>query len=343
MPEQTSRRSMLRGLGAGAIATPAVAGCLGQSGGSVESITVAYVPIYPNMQHFVMQQEGYYDELPVDVSIERFSNGPSVVKAFASGDVDVGVAGITPAMVLRDNGTNATVLTANGRNAFKAVATTEIADLYERAGSETFSQFEAEQGRKLRFGAPPDGSVPDIVLRYWIERDLGVGGFDSVVSKSKIEPAKSVQTIQSGDIDATMIMEPFATIINQDDEFAELEWSGDIFPGHPMTGLFVNDRVSAATGIAESLVDAHIRATELVNDSPGRAAEHAASIIGSGVTTELAVDAMESRAADFISDPRAIVDQTVTMSEYVADVGNIDEPINPDDLFDFDPYDASNS
>ena len=43
------------------------------------------------MQHFVMQEEGYYDELSVDVTVERFSNGPSLVKAFASGDTDVAI------------------------------------------------------------------------------------------------------------------------------------------------------------------------------------------------------------------------------------------------------------
>ena len=337
---QISRRRLLQKAGATTIAATGIAGCLGQGGASLDSVTVAYVPIYPNMQHFVMQEEGYYDELSVDVTVERFSNGPSLVKAFASGDIDVAIGGVTPAMVLVDRGANATVLTANGRNAFKVMATTDIADLYEQVGSDTFEQFEAESGRKMRFGAPPDGSVPDVVLRYWIERDLGVGDFDTVVTKSKINPARSVQTIQAGDIDATMIMEPFATIIGRDERFTELEWSGSIFPGHPMTGLFVNQRVLEATEVAQSLVDAHIRATQFVNANPNTAAAHAASVIGSGVSVELAEAAMQSRAADFISDPRQIVDQTETMSEYVAEVGNIDEAVESDELFAFKPYES---
>jgi len=336
---QISRRRLLQ-TGAATIGTAGIAGCLGQGGGSLDSITVAYVPIYPNMQHFVMQEEGYYDELSIDVTVERFSNGPSLVKAFASGDIDVAVGGLTPAMVLVDKGTTARVLTANGRNAFKVMATAEIAELYEQAGADAFEQFEAEQGRKMRFGAPPDGSVPDIILRYWIERDLGIGEFESVVTKSKINPAKSVQTIQSGDIDATMIMEPFATIIGRDQAMAEVEWSGNIFPGHPMTGMFVNQQVREATDVVQSLVDAHVEATQFVESNPTTAAAHAASVIGSGVSVDLAEAAMQSRAADFISDPREIVDQTETMSEYVSEVGNIEEPITTENLFAFEPYDA---
>ena len=333
------RRRLLQ-TGATTIATTGVAGCLGQGGGSLDSVTVAYVPIYPNMQHYVMEQEGYYEDVPTDVTIERFSSGPSVVKAFASGDVDVALFGITPAMVLVDKGTNAGILAANSRNGFKIMGTTELADLYEQEGAATFERFEEEQGRKVRFGAPPDGSVPDIVLRYWIQEDLDVGEMDSTINKSKVPPAKAVQTIQSGDIDATIIQEPFATIISQADGFGELAWSGNILDNHPVTVLFANQRVLDDDEVAQSLVEQHVAATEFTGNSPDAAASHAASVIGSGVSEDLATAAVDSKASEFISDPHAITDQAATMGEFVANVGNIEEPIATEDLFAFDPYDA---
>ncbi|MDR9431313.1 MAG: ABC transporter substrate-binding protein [Natronomonas sp.] len=341
-----SRRRLLQTAGATTIATTGIAGCLGQGGpsgqrgGSLDSVTVAYVPIYPNMQHYVMEQESYYEDVPTDVTIERFSSGPSVVKAFASGDVDVALFGITPAMVLVDKGTEASVLAANSRNGFKIMGTTELADLYEQEGAATFERFEEEHGRKVRLGAPPDGSVPDIVLRYWIQEDLDAGEMESVIDKSKVPPAKAVQTIQSGDIDATIIQEPFATIIGQDDGFGELVWSGTILENHPVTVLFANQQVLDATNVAQSLVEQHIAATEFTTDSPDAAAAHAASVIGSGVSEDLATAAMDSKASEFVSDPHAIIEQAATMGEFVASVGNIEEPIVTEDLFAFDPYDA---
>ncbi len=121
---ELTRRRLLQKAGVSTVAATGIAGCLGQSGGSLDSVTVAYVPIYPNIQHYVMEQEGYYEEVPAEVSIERFSSGPSVVKAFASGDVDVALFGITPAMVLADKGTDAGILAANSRNGFKVMGTT---------------------------------------------------------------------------------------------------------------------------------------------------------------------------------------------------------------------------
>jgi NitT/TauT family transport system substrate-binding protein len=335
-----SRRRLLQKAGATTVVAAGIAGCLGREGGSLDSATVAYVPIYPNMQHYVMERERYYEDVPTDVAIERFSSGPSVVKAFASGDVDVALFGITPAMVLVDKGTNAGILAANSRNGFKIVGSTELADRYKQEGADTFERFEEERGRKVRFGAPPDGSVPDIVLRYWIQEDLDVGEMESVVDKSKVPPAKAVQTIQSGDIDATIIQEPFATIIGQDDGFGELAWSGNILENHPVTVLFANQRVLDESEVAQSLVEQHIAATEFTADSPDAAAGHAASVIGSGVSEELAKAAMESKASEFISDPHAITDQAATMGEFVASVGNIEEPVATEDLFAFDPYDA---
>ncbi|PSP66219.1 nitrate ABC transporter substrate-binding protein [Halobacteriales archaeon QS_1_69_70] len=304
-------------------------------------MTVAYVPIYPNIQQYVMEREGYYEEVPVDVTIERFSSGPSVVKAFASGDVDVALFGITPAMVLVDKGVRAGVLAANSRNGFKIMATTELADLYEQAGAATFDRFEEDHDRKVRFGAPPDGSVPDIVLRYWIQEALSVGEMESAISKSKVPPAKAVQTIQSGDIDATIIQEPFATVIGRDDGFGDLAWSGTILDNHPVTVLFANQQVLDDSDVAQSLVEQHIAATEFTADSPDAAAAHAASVIGSGVSEDLATAAMDSRASDFLSDPQAITDQAATMGEFVANVGNIEEPVATENLFAFEPYDAS--
>ena len=335
-----SRRGLLRKASVTTITAAGIPGCLGQGSASLDSVAVAYVPIYPNMQHYVMEQEGYYEDLPVDVTIERFSSGPSVVKAFAGGDIDVALFGITPAMVLVDKGTDAGVLAANSKNGFKVMGTTELADLYEREGAATFGRFEEENGRKVRFGAPPDGSVPDIVLRYWIRAALDVGEMESVVDKSKVPPAKAVQAIQSGDVDATIIQEPFATIIGQDDGFGELAWSGTILENHPVTVLFANQQVLDDSDVARSLIEQHIAATEFTGDSPDAAAAHAASVIGSGVSENLATAAMDSRASDFLSDPHAITDQAATMGEFATDLGNVEEPVATADLFAFDAYDA---
>jgi len=333
-----SRRKLLGKTGASMIAAAGIAGCLGGGGDVTEELTVAYVPIFPNMQHYVMDEQGLYKEMSPTVSIERFSDGPSVVTAVASGDVDAALFGISPSMVLVDRGTDASVLAANSRNGFKVMATEEVADQYEQTGG--FAQFEADKGRQVRFGIPPEGSVPEVVLRYWIEEDLQLGNRESAINTSTIPPARATQTIQSGDIDATMIQEPFATIIGEEDGVREIEWSGNILEGHPVTVLFARQDVIDEPDIAEPLVEKHIEATESITESPDQAAANAAEVIGEGVSEQRAREALESRASDFLSDPHTIAEQTEPMADLVADAGNTEEVVDTDELFNFDVYDA---
>jgi NitT/TauT family transport system substrate-binding protein len=303
-----------------------------------DQLTVAYVPIYPNMHHYVMREEGYYDALSADVTVERFSDGPSVVKAFASDEVDIALFGITPAMVLVSKGKQASVVAANSRNGFRVMATKAFVELHANEQDDAFSAFENQRGRKVTFGVPPDGSVPDVVLRYWIERDLGLGELDAVLNKVNIPPAKAPQTIQGGAIDATMIQEPFATVIAAEQGFGEVAWSGDILSDHPVTVAFVQDRLPKH--LAEGFVEQHSRATRFVRENPKRAAEDAATVIGSGVTTELAREAIDSRASDFLTDPHEVEDQAATMAQFVEEVGNTSSVVSPEQLFDFSIYDG---
>lgn len=71
--ESTSRRRFLTGVGAGAVAS--LAGCTSVTGGGSDSLTVAYVPIYPDMQQFVLTGEGHDDELGAEVEAEQFTTG----------------------------------------------------------------------------------------------------------------------------------------------------------------------------------------------------------------------------------------------------------------------------
>ena len=120
--------------------------------------------------------------------------------------------------------------------------------------------------------------------------------------------------------------------------FGEVAWSGNILPGHPVTVTFVQN--SVPRNVAEQFVEQHTKATQFVRENPKKAAEDAASVIGSGVSTELARQAIDSQASDFLSDPNEVREQAATMAQFVKDVGNTGSVISPEQLFDFSVYDA---
>ncbi len=66
------------------------------------------------------------------------------------------------------------------------------------------------------------------------------------------------------------------------------------------------------------------------------AAADAATVLD--LDTDLAERAMRSKASDFLSNPHEITLQSVTMSKFVAEVGNIDGEMNATELFDVSVY-----
>ncbi|WP_299266196.1 ABC transporter substrate-binding protein [Halorientalis sp.] len=166
-----------------------------------------------------------------------------------------------------------------------------------RARSRHIRAVRVPHGWTVRFGAPPDGSLPDVVLRYWIERTSNPGNW-TVVSESKVPLANAPQTMQPDDIDTTIIQAPFTTVIGNNADFREVAWSGAVLDGHPVTVLFAQQRVVDDTDVAEGLVSAHVDATNFIRDDPEAAARDASAVIGSGVSEDLAVRAMDSTASN---------------------------------------------
>ncbi|SDX87200.1 ABC transporter substrate-binding protein [Halobellus clavatus] len=347
-----SRRRVLRSAGAiSAVGLTGVAGCTGggASGsggdGGLEEITVAYMPIYPDMQYFIMEQEEYFDELSATVSGEVFSDGPSIVQASATGDFDVMMFGIVPAMIVMDKGIPSKITAANIQNAMQILAHDDFAAMWADAssGAEAFARFEEERGRKFTFGTFPPGSVPDILLRYWLAEIVGVDP-ETDVNVTALGGAGPVrQALLAGEIDGTSIMEPVPTIAEINDApYQSIAWAGDFMPGQPAAVTLMHDRLREDNPEqAAAFVEQHQRATTFANENPEEAAQHASTVIGeSSLPVETARRAMDSRASDFITDPHKIADGAQVFSEYAEQSGKTSEVLSNDAMFDFGVYDS---
>lgn len=334
-----SRRSYLAGAGASGVA--ALAGCTGLGGGGTDSITVAYMPIYPDMQYFVMQEEGYFDELGVEVEGQQFSDGPSIVQAYASGDIDVAMFGIVPAMIVIDRGIPAKVVAANIKEPMGILAHEEFAAMWDPedpAGS--FTQWEEETGESFAFGTFPEGSVPDILLRYWLSNEHG------------LEPGEAAEVIGAGganavfqglaneEFDGTSIMEPVPTRVQENDlPYEFIAVVANFMPGQPAAVTLMNDDVRGSDTATEFLRQ-HRRATQFIQGNRDTAAVHASTVIGEqSLQPATAKQAMDSPLSNFITNPHQIERGTEIFAEYAADLGKTDEQLSMEQVFDYAIYD----
>ncbi len=333
-----SRRGLLRTGAAGL--TAGLAGCSGRDGNSPDTLTLGTINVFPMMQYFVIEQQGWYDELPVDVEVNSFGGGPPLVQAYASGSLDFAYVGISPGVIAIANDVDSTVVAANVLEPNVMVGDERFRQYWNEFGPDAFERFRQDVGRKPRFATLPAGSTPDVFLRFWITERLGLDlDVVEIVGQS---PSALRSTLSTGNADAGSVIEPIPTVLQQnpDTDMAPFLFANAIMPGQPgavlqPSGALVEDDPA----LVQQLVDIHVRATTFINENRTEAADMAAESIGTDIlSTATARQAINSPASTFISDPRRIVDKTLVYNDFHQQLGSVDRDLTEDDVFDHSFY-----
>ena len=328
---QISRRGYLAGVGAAA--TAGVAGCMG--GGGADSLAVAHMPIFPDLQYYVMESEGYFENVDATIEGSEFTDGPAIVQAYGGGELDVAMFGIVPSMIVVDRGIPAKVTAANIKEPMAIMAHENLQAMWDEHGADAFSVWQEEKGRKFRFGTFPQGSVPDVLLRYWLEQE-GVGA--SAVDIVEINGANAVwQAIANGEVDGASIMEPVPTRAAQEGVAVRtFRNASEIMPGQPAAVTLMSDDVRG-TPAATQFLEQHVRATEFIQENPEATADIVES--GIGMDAEQALSALQGPLSNFVTDPEAIENGTSIFSQFAAENGQIEAELSLEQIFDYSVYD----
>ncbi|MXR40472.1 ABC transporter substrate-binding protein [Halobaculum sp. WSA2] len=326
-----SRRDYLAG--AGTAATLGFSGCLGL--GSGDELTVAHMPIFPDLQWYVMEEEGYLDEIDAEITGREFTDGPAIVQAYASGELDVAMFGIVPSMIVIDRGIPAKVTAANIKEPMAIMVHDDLRAMWDEHGSDAFAVWAEERGRKFRFGTFPQGSVPDVLLRYWLQQeDID----ESTVEITEIGGANAVwQAIANDEVDGTSIMEPVPTRAAQADvPVRTFRTAAEVMPGQPAAVTLMSDEVRSSD-VAGQFLEQHVRATEFIESDPDATANIVES--GIGMAADQARAALDGPLSNFVTDPRGIESGTEIFSQFANENGQIDEQLSLDQIFDYSVYD----
>lgn len=331
-----TRRAYLGGVGAAA--TVASAGCLGGGGGGLDELTVAYMPIYPDLQYFVMDAEGYFSNVDASIDGREFTDGPAIIQAFGSGQIDVAMFGIVPSMIVIDRGIAAKVTAANIKDPMAIMADEEFQAMWDEHGADTFDVWEQQRGSKFTFGTFPQGSVPDVLLRYWLSDVVGVEP-ESAADIREINGANAVwQAIAAGEIDGASIMEPVPTIAAEEGAaVTTFKTSAEVMPGQPAAVTLMTDQVRESD-LAVQFLEQHVRATKFIQDNPEATADIVES--GIGMAADRALKALQGPLSNFVTDPREIESGTEIFARFANQNGQTDQELGLDQIFDYSIYEG---
>ncbi|SEH45766.1 NitT/TauT family transport system substrate-binding protein [Halopenitus malekzadehii] len=335
-PTTSTRRGFLSA--AGGSAAVGLAGCLGGSGGGLDEVTVAHMPIYPDLQWYVMEGEGFLADVDAEIVGQEFTDGPAIIQALGGGDIDVAMFGIVPSIIAIDRGLPVKVTAANIHEMLGIMADEEFQSLWEEHGAEAFAVWEEQTGSPFEFGTFPQGSTPDVFLRHWLSDGLGLDP-DSDVTITEINGASAVwQAIANGEVDGTSIMEPVPTIASEEGADVSLfKTAAEIMPGQPGAVVTMSDTVRESD-LAGQFLSAHVRATEFIQENPDETAGHVEE--GIGMPEDRARTALESPLSNFITDPREIESGTEVFARFAEANGQTDEQRTIDEIFDYSVYEG---
>ncbi len=307
------------------------------------TLKVAYIPIMPMSQLFVMESEGWTTQAGLKLELTKFSSGPAIVQAIASGDYDVMYFGIGPAMVSRANGIPIKVVASNVIEQIALIARGDFAEVMKNAASPAAGvrEFTNKHDRKPKIASLPKGSVPDLVFRYWL---LHVAGLEeSDIDIVGMGAGKVQQAMLAQSVDGASILQPVITIIQERLEDAYIvAQGGQMLPKQPGAVLAVRESViEEKRDAVQKLVDLHVRATKLINTDPKRAAKDIHQFLGRGlVSVSIFEKALAAPTSNFTADPNEIIAATKVMHDFAAEIGTLKKPVPLNDLFDLSFYKA---
>ncbi len=336
IPTFVQRRAFLAG-GASLLVAPAILSRTAAAQGARVPVRVGNIPIIGVAPILVADKEGWAKEAGLDLAFTTFQSGPHAIQALASGTVDVYVAGIAPLGVARSRGIDVKVVaaTASGENVF--VGGPRLAQHFAGgvAPAEAFKRYRAATGKPARLATQPAGSVPNTTLQYWLWEVIKANREDVEIVAMGIDATQ--QAVLADAVEGATVREPALSIIQKNNPGIKLIEVGDkLFPGQPGTvvgvsGAFLKKHPAAVQG----LVDALVRAGDLLARDPDRAAPAVAATLAKGIVDlDIIKAALKSPATRFVIDPRQVVAPAKEMEAYQVKLGSLKEAANLDELFD---------
>ena len=306
---------------------------------------IGYMPILPDAPLFVGLEDGSIAAAGIEPKLVSFQNGPAMVQALLGGQLDIAYFGIGPTMVARGKGADIKVVASNIIEQISFVALGNLAPYFEDGDPATaFARFQQDNGRKARISTFPVGSVPQTVLAYWLDKQLGVdAGVIDVIHQGASQVQQSLLT---GAVDGAAILEPVVSIVKNRLDDARVVAKGEaMFPGQPGAVLAVRaEFIEAHPEVVERLVAAHDRATKQLKAGDEAAIDAVHQYVGGGrLPREVVAEAVAQSSDNFVADPNRIIDGTRRMRDFQQAQGTLGADTDIEALFDTRFYDALES
>ena len=299
------------------IALVAVGAYFATSGGSGDNVVrIGHLPSDHDTALFVAQEKKMFEDQGLTVELTQFNNGGDLMTAMASGDIDVGYAGITPVMSSISQGVPVKVVSGAQIEGSSIVAG-------KNSGINTVADL---KGKTV--ATPGEATIQNMLLTSALTQ-AGVSTSD--VEFTTMKAAQMTDALKAGQVDAMIIWEPYASIAVKNGDGKLVETSGEIIPGHPCCCVVAReDFIKNHPEELKKVLAAHENATAFTNENPAEAA----ACLPEDIVPDKDLQASVIKDTTFISGLDSSYKQNVmAFMNLEVKLGLLQKPLTQDQIF----------
>jgi len=282
-------------------------------------ISVGVLPIVDNAAIYLGDQEGFFEDAGLDLTLEQAQGGAALLPAVMSDEMDFGFSNVTSLLIAESQGLDVEILaggsatTGDPDEDFAAVVVpedSEIEDITDLEGAE--------------IAVNTLSNISDSTISSAVEAE---GGDPSSIDYVEMPFPDMPGALSNGTVDAAAAVEPYQTIILNDG-------SRDIFSNYayPVEDLTVaawfssSDYVEQNPEVVDAFTEAMAESQRYADENPDAVREILPTY------TDLEEDVIEQLTLSHY--PAAVnMDSLEQINQISADTGVITEEVDLDELF----------
>ena len=242
-----TRREFSTGFAAAALAGPARA--------QARKVRVGMNQNAADLPYFIALEMGHFRDEGLDVELINFKSTTEMMAPLGTGGIDVGGGGATAALYnavgrglkLRLVADKASAITPEYSPLMDSGAVKSVADL---------------KGRK--FGnISPGGSGDSLTNELMKQAGLGFRDIEPVY----LPPPQLAAAFENGAIDASIMTEPFSSVLVKRGVAKLWARCGDVYPGMQVAAIYYGKSFLEDAPVGQRFMNAYIRASRVYNDA----------------------------------------------------------------------------
>ena len=266
---------------------------------------------------FIAQAKEMYEKEGLKVETIEFNAGPDLVKAAATGQIDIGFCGTPPAVTGIAKGVPIKIVAAVNQEGSGII-------VREDAG---IQKIEDLKGKTIAI--PMKGSIQDVLLQMTL-KEHGINPEE--VNIIEMQVPLMPKALEAGKIDGFIAWEPYVSMAEQKGYGHAIAYSRDIWKDHPCCVVIATDQfIKEHPDQLRKFLKVHVEATEYLNTHKNESA----SIVAEALGTDPAVEKRAFQNMKFIAVPTSsFIDNVMKFVGIEKQLGYIKKDLKKDDIFD---------